>query len=74
MIRYEGTQLYPMDLKKITLGEKVIYDRTVPGPPWFILDLSCGGAFIPSDADYLITSDSLTFRCRTRFQLERRGE
>lgn len=60
--------IYPMDLKKVTLGETVIYDKDSPGPPWFLLEIDCGRDFIPADADRFITADSLVLRSRSRLR------
>lgn len=64
--------LYPMDLRKITLGETVIYDKTVPGPPWFLLEIDVGKSFVPVDAERFITADDQVLHCQSRIK-SRRG-
>ena len=66
-------ELYPMDLKKITLGEMVIYDKDSPGPPWFLLEMDCGKEFIPANANRFITADGDVLRCLSRYRKTKRG-
>lgn len=67
-VREDRPIIYPMDLKKVTLGETVIYDKDSPGPPWFLLEIDCGRDFIPVDADRFITADSLILRTQSRLR------
>lgn len=66
LARDERPIIYPMDLKKVTLGETVIYDKDSPGPPWFLLEIDFGKDFIPADADSFITADGYVLRTRGR--------
>lgn len=62
MLIRDGKEVYPLQLRKMQLGEQTVYDRDTRGRSWLIIDLRLPGEpFIPADADGLITADGELF-------------
>ncbi len=56
-------EVYPLELRRIQLGGRVIYDRDTRGKSWFILDLAdISQGFIPRESSGMTTADGKRFR------------
>lgn len=56
-------EVYPLELRRIQLGDRVIYDRDTRGKSWFILDLrDISQGFIPRESSGMTTADGKRFR------------
>lgn len=56
-------EVYPLELRRVQLGSRVIYDRDTRGKSWFILDLrDISEDFIPRGSSGMMTADGKRFR------------